>query len=109
MRDPRLTCFDHNCSKSTNFLAIEVVPNAARGDLSVGAINIFHLRVQGFSTCFDPNSSKSRNFLAVEVVPNRSRGDLSAGATHTPCPDRDLEMKRSRESQCLTERFLNLF
>ena len=30
-------CFGHNSSKSTNFGAIEVVPNAARGDLAVGA------------------------------------------------------------------------
>ena len=32
-----LTCFDHNSSRSTNFLAIEVVPNAARRDLFIGA------------------------------------------------------------------------
>ena len=32
-----LTCFDHNSSRSTNFLASEVVPNAARRDLSIGA------------------------------------------------------------------------
>ena len=31
------TCFDQNSSKSTNFGAIEVVPNRSRGDLAVGA------------------------------------------------------------------------
>ena len=43
-RDAGSTCLAHNPSKSTNFLAIEVVPNAARGDLSVGATNTFPLR-----------------------------------------------------------------
>ena len=32
-----LTCFDHNSSRSTNFFASEVVLNAARRDLSIGA------------------------------------------------------------------------
>ena len=32
-----LTCFDHNSSRLTNFLASEVVLNAARRDLSIGA------------------------------------------------------------------------
>ena len=57
-----LTCFDPNSSRSTNFFASEVVPNAARRDLSIGAES------KKFPADFDYDLSRRSQGMTPDAV-----------------------------------------
>ena len=85
MNDELLTCFDHNSSRSTNFFASEVVPNAARRDLSIGTES------KEFSVDFDYDLSR-RSAVAPLVGASHASYEVQILFNHIQSDQRSFEI-----------------